>query len=117
LIVAQLAKKFFAFSGIQRFITVFTKARQWTFIQALLWPLWHVILSISMNGSCHPNPQAGGPHIVGCPRLAYTAHTEPPSIPGEAFSIRNVRTRHAVMMIFNDDISIAKVVQRLLKGM
>jgi hypothetical protein len=44
-----------------------------------------------------PNPKAGGPPIVGCPRLfiqyirSYPPYLEPVS------SIRNLRTRHAVV--------------------
>jgi hypothetical protein len=44
-----------------------------------------------------PNPQAGGPPLVGCPRLIIQyIRSYPPYL--EAFSsIRNLRTRHAVV--------------------
>jgi hypothetical protein len=44
-----------------------------------------------------PNPQAGGPPLVGCPRLLIQyIRSYPPYL--EAFSsIRNLRTRHAVV--------------------
>jgi hypothetical protein len=44
-----------------------------------------------------PNPQSGGPPLVGCPQqvIQYIS-SYPPSL--EAFStIRNLRTRHAVV--------------------
>jgi hypothetical protein len=44
-----------------------------------------------------PNPQAGGPPLVGRPRLAYSIYSQLPSIPGGLPSIRNLRTRHAVV--------------------
>jgi hypothetical protein len=44
-----------------------------------------------------PNPQAGGPPLVGCPRLLIQyIRSYPPYL--DAFSsIRNLRTRHAVV--------------------
>jgi hypothetical protein len=43
-----------------------------------------------------PNPQAGGPLLVGCPRLLIEhIRSYPPYLEGVS-SIRNLRTRHAV---------------------
>jgi hypothetical protein len=55
-----------------------------------------------------PNPQAGGPPIVGCPRLliqcirSYHPYSEAVS------SIRNPRTRHA--MVTGDQLNMDQVV-------
>jgi hypothetical protein len=44
-----------------------------------------------------PNPQAGGPPLVGCPRLLIQyIRSYPPYLDGVS-SIRNLRTRHAVV--------------------
>jgi hypothetical protein len=44
-----------------------------------------------------PNPQAGGPPLVGCPRLLIQyIRSYPPYLEGDP-SIRNLRTRHAVV--------------------
>jgi len=59
----QLGKKFPAFHGTRRFITALTSVRYpacerflTNFLQ------WEVVIT-------SPNPQAGGPPLVGCPRL------------------------------------------------
>ena len=73
LIVSQPVKKFPAFYGSRRFITVFysvTLSQDDTFLQ---------IRVVSTS----PNPQAGGPPLVGCPRLliqhirSYPPHWRP----------------------------------------
>ncbi|KAJ4436535.1 hypothetical protein ANN_16566 [Periplaneta americana] len=44
-----------------------------------------------------PNPQAGGPPLIGCPRLLIQyIHSYPPYLEA-VFSIRNLRTRRAVI--------------------
>jgi hypothetical protein len=44
-----------------------------------------------------PNPQAGGPPLVGCPRLLIQyIRSYPPKLEGVS-SICNLRTRHAVV--------------------
>jgi hypothetical protein len=44
-----------------------------------------------------PNPQAGGPSLVGCLRLLIQyIHSYPPYL--EGISIRSLRTRHAVVI-------------------
>jgi hypothetical protein len=44
-----------------------------------------------------PNPQAGGPPLVGCPRLLMQyVRSFPPNLEGVS-SIRNLWTRHAVV--------------------
>jgi hypothetical protein len=44
-----------------------------------------------------PNPQAGGPPLVGCPRLLIKhIHSYPP-YPEAIPSIRNLRMRHALV--------------------
>jgi hypothetical protein len=63
-------------------------------------PLWHVVTSLFLRWgvlSPTPNSQAGGPPLVGCPRLlilyilSYLPYLEAVS------SICNLRTRHAVV--------------------
>ena len=46
--------------------------------------------------STSPNPQAGGPRLVGCPRLLIQIFAATLHIGGRS-SIRNLRTRHAMM--------------------
>ena len=46
--------------------------------------------------STSPNPQAGGPPIVGCP-TASSIYSPLPSISGGRSSIRHLRTRHAMV--------------------
>jgi hypothetical protein len=61
-----------------------------TFCNMFLFLRWGVV-------SPSPNPQAGGPPLVGCPRLLIQYICSfPPYL--EAFSsICNLRTRHAVV--------------------
>jgi hypothetical protein len=125
LTVTQLVKKFPAFYGTWRFITVFTgpysepdayptgapniprskshtnfllpmpfqRIRPFprpcvTFRNKLLLLLWDV--------SSSPNPHAGGPPLVCCPRLLIRyIHSYSPYLQ-VVFSIRNTRTRHVV---------------------
>jgi hypothetical protein len=62
--------------------------------------LWSFLTSLFfMVRSCYPtpNPQAGGPPLVCCPRLLIQhIHSYPPKLEGVS-SIRNLRTRHAVV--------------------
>jgi hypothetical protein len=44
-----------------------------------------------------PNPQAGGPPVVGCPRLRIQYIRSYPPCLEAVSSILNLRTRHAVM--------------------
>jgi hypothetical protein len=44
-----------------------------------------------------PNPQAGGPPLVGCPRLLIQYIRRYPPYLDAVSSIRNPRTRHAVV--------------------
>jgi hypothetical protein len=44
-----------------------------------------------------PNPQAGGPSLVGCPRLLIQYIRSYPQYLETVSSIRNLRTRHAVV--------------------
>jgi hypothetical protein len=44
-----------------------------------------------------PNPQAGGPPPVGCPRLLIQYIRSYPPYLEAVFSIRNLRTHHAVV--------------------
>jgi hypothetical protein len=77
--IVQLLKKFPEFYGTRRFITVFTRALHWSpsfrlgrwirpgprlehFHNKLIFLQWGV-------GKPTPNPQAGWPHLVGCPWL------------------------------------------------
>ena len=60
-------------------------------------PMWMFLnIRFSQGGvvSTSPNPQAGGPPLVGCPRLNLFAAT---LLIGGRSSIRNLRTRHAVV--------------------
>jgi hypothetical protein len=47
--------------------------------------------------SSPPNPQAGGPPPVGCPRLLIQYIRSYPPYMEAVSSIRNLRTRHAVV--------------------
>jgi hypothetical protein len=49
--------------------------------------------------SCYPapNPQGGGPPLVGCPRLLIQYIRSYPPYLEAVSSVRNVRTRHAVV--------------------
>jgi hypothetical protein len=44
-----------------------------------------------------PNPQAEGPLLVGCPRLLIQYIRSYPPYLEAVFSIRNLRTRHALV--------------------
>jgi hypothetical protein len=44
-----------------------------------------------------PNPQAGGPPLVGCPRLLNQYIRSYPPYLEAVSSIRNLRTRHAMV--------------------
>jgi hypothetical protein len=44
-----------------------------------------------------PNPKAGGPPLVGCPRLFIQYIRSYPTCLEAVSSIRNLRTRHAVV--------------------
>jgi hypothetical protein len=46
-----------------------------------------------------PNPQAGGPPTVGCPQLLNQHIRSYPPYLEAASSIRNPRTRHAVVTV------------------
>jgi hypothetical protein len=60
-----------------------------------------------------PNPQAGGPPLVGCPRLLIQyIRSCPPKLEGVS-SIRKLRTRHAV--VTRDPLSIDRFHTRELK--
>jgi hypothetical protein len=47
--------------------------------------------------SLTPNPKAGGPPLVGCPRLLIQYIHRYPSYLEGVSTIRNLRTRHAVV--------------------
>jgi hypothetical protein len=77
--------------GTRRFITVFTKARQWTLSRASRIQFFHCLGrvkgSVQVRGALKhfvviiflrwgvvrptPNPQAGGPPFISCPRLLF----------------------------------------------
>jgi hypothetical protein len=94
LTVTQLVKKFSAFHRTRRFITVFTTAR-------IPRPYVRFITKLEFCGeelfSARPTPQAGGPPLVGCPRLLIEyIHSYLPYLQAVS-SICNPRMRHAVM--------------------
>ena len=69
----QLVKKFSAFHGTRRFITALTSVRHLFCLQSKH-PAFECFLTafFFLQGgvvSNSPNPQAGGPPLVGCPRL------------------------------------------------
>jgi hypothetical protein len=95
----QPLKKFPEFYGTRRFITVFTRALHWSLSSrseascGVSWQAYFLRWVVSPT----PNPQAGGPPLVGCPRLLVQyIRSYPPKLEGVS-SIRNLRTRHAVM--------------------
>jgi len=53
-----------------------------------------------------PNPQAGGPPTVGCPRLLIQYIRSYPPYLEAVSSIRNPRTRHAVVTV--DPLNMAR---------
>jgi hypothetical protein len=63
-------------------------------------PMWQfvTILFLRLEAvSRTPNPQAGGPPVVGCPRLFIQyIRTYSPDL-GDVTLIRNLRTRHAIV--------------------
>jgi hypothetical protein len=68
---------------------MFVQGFLWSFVTSLFLR-WRVV-------SPTPYPQAGGPPLVGCPRLLIQyIHSFPPYLEGVS-SIRNLRTRHAVV--------------------
>ena len=91
----QLVKKFPAFHGTRKFITALTSVRHETDQASHMWGFLNSILLQGRVVSISPNPQAGGPPLVGCPRLLiqYICSRLPYWRP----SIRNLRTRHAVV--------------------
>ena len=62
----QLVKKFPAFHGTRRFITALTSVRHQT---SRLWLFLNISVLQGRVVSTSPNPQAGKPPLVGCPRL------------------------------------------------
>jgi hypothetical protein len=63
-------------------------------------PLWHFVTQLCFTmRSCYPTPnsQAGGPSLVGCPRLIIQYIRSCPPYLEAVSSIRNPRTRHAVV--------------------
>ena len=61
--------------------------------------MWEFLNKVFLQGgvvSTSPNPQAGGPPLVGCPRLLIQFIRSYPPIGGRSY-IRNPRTRHAVV--------------------
>jgi len=70
----QLVKKFPAFHGTRRFITALTSVRHlslsWDPQQASrMWMFRNICVLLGGVVSISSNPQAGGPPLVGCPRL------------------------------------------------
>jgi len=64
----QLVKKFPAFHGTRMFITALTSVRHLS--QAShLWMFLNISVLQGRVVSTSPNPQAGGPPLVGCPQL------------------------------------------------
>jgi hypothetical protein len=75
---SQLVKKFPAFYGTRSFFTVLTSAISRGSISSCG---YFVTLKFSLEGgvSTSPNPQVGGPPLVGCPRLLIQyIHSYPP---------------------------------------
>jgi hypothetical protein len=90
--IVQLLKNLPAFYGTRRFITVFTRALR-GFVNIFVTSLFFTVRSCSPT----PNPKAGGPPLVSCPRLLIQyIRSYPPYLEGVS-SIRNLRTRHAVV--------------------
>ncbi|KAJ4427260.1 hypothetical protein ANN_24878 [Periplaneta americana] len=54
-----------------------------------------------------PNPQAGGPPLIGCPRLLIQYIRSYPPYLEAVSSIRNLRTRHAVVIGTHNSWTIA----------
>jgi len=92
---SQLVKKFPVFYGTRRLFTAFIRARHpslsWASSIHSMPPYPTSWISIRVNISWHdkflrwgvvstsPNPQAGGPPLVGCPRLLIQCiHSYPP---------------------------------------
>jgi hypothetical protein len=98
--IVQLLKNFPAFYGNRRFITVFTRALHWSLFKESAQVrgfLWSFVTSLFLRwGVVSPtlNPQAGGPPLVGCPRLLIQYIRR--YLEGDS-SIRNLRTRHVVV--------------------
>jgi hypothetical protein len=59
-------------------------------------PLWSIVTRWGLL-SPMPNPQAGGPPLVGCPRLLIQYIRSYPTYLGAVSFIRILRTRHAVV--------------------
>ncbi|KAJ4432411.1 hypothetical protein ANN_21030 [Periplaneta americana] len=78
-----------------------TDTLSWRVVESKLVPSCDPITRSRRDGvvSPSPNPQAGGPPLIGCPRLlirSYSPYLEAVS------SIRNMRTRHAVVIGTNN---------------
>jgi hypothetical protein len=71
-------------------ILILSSRLSWLF-RNMIKCLWWWIDSTSCN------LQAGGPPLAGCPRSAYSIYPQLPFISGGRSSIRNLRTRHAVV--------------------
>jgi hypothetical protein len=69
--------------------SVWIRGFLWSFVTSLfLW--WRVV-------SPTPNPQAGGPPLIGCPRLLFQYIRSYPPYLEAVSSIHNLRMRHAMV--------------------
>jgi hypothetical protein len=106
LIVTQLVKKFLAFYGTPKFISVFTRAQHWS----KSWGIWihpksEALRKISLTSwvlrwgvvSSPSNPQAEGSPLIGCPPLLIQYIRSFPPYLYAISSIPKLRTCHAVV--------------------